>query len=60
MSEANLSRVLIKSRSEHSGEGFDVNDLTDDLLITEAWADTSRLVLYEPLMLDRIDEVRHS
>ena len=30
----------------------------DDLMITQAWADTSRLFFFEPLILDRIDEER--
>ena len=30
----------------------------EDLMITQAWADTSRLFFFEPLILDRIDEER--
>ena len=30
----------------------------DDRMITQAWADTSRLFFFEPLILDRIDEER--
>ena len=32
----------------------------DDLMITQAWADTSRLFFFEPLILDRIDEEREA